>query len=446
MTSADQPSSSGRRVEPNRDLFSLARADIRELLAALQEDETLNERPDGVPTRAAQIAGLIVAETIRLIRVGTRVQLAEAGDAIAQMLVRRNGTRLAESQPHAHELLSAASTALCAAVAPSSSGGEITVLRSWGEKSKRAVAYVSDAPDQAMPRSRLKERLGLTESNLSHMLAELEAAALIVRVRTGRTVTVHLGPAADLPHVRELLDEVRRDDAEQRSKAMTQSVEQMFKQVLAGEHSPSIPGSETIHGLVDIAKQLADVTDDLEQVKSVIENTVAERDLVVCHITISGTARYGPQEGAEIEPRELVWTARIAGEQIAVRSWSSFQDRRQAPVEPQPNRPETLPLEDDAPSPIAQAQVSFQGITRLPVFGRYQIAFAEPAQEAFFSSHEADNSGKGSPGAQRADLEPTVLAHSDALMDVTMLKGIHGMLGMSGVGPKHMRSRSPSTK
>jgi DNA-binding MarR family transcriptional regulator len=60
----------------------------------------------------------------------------------------------------------------------------------------RSVLELLAAEGQAVSRSEIKRRLDLAESHLSHLLRDLEAAGLIVRIRTekGREVLVDLGP------------------------------------------------------------------------------------------------------------------------------------------------------------------------------------------------------------------------------------------------------------
>lgn len=185
----------------NRDLFSLAKAPMGELLEAIKGPEMLAHEGGAVPALSVQIAGLIVAEAVRLIRLGTRSELAEAADELAEALIDPPLSNLKRDQPEAHRQLSAASVMLGAAVAPSSSGGEMAVLRSWSGNAKKALALINEEQGQAMERARLREHLKIKESHLSHLLADLEAAGLVTKVKRGKTVTVHLGRTAREEHV-----------------------------------------------------------------------------------------------------------------------------------------------------------------------------------------------------------------------------------------------------
>lgn len=192
---------------PGHDLMSLARAGMAALLDALQEERTIEDGGTSLPPRSVQIAGLILAHAIRLIRLGTREELLDGGLELAETLTRPAVRELTRQQPEALRLLSGASVALKAAAAPSSAGGELAVLRSWNGNAREAVATLNATPSRKLARAELREQLGVNQSYLSHLLADLEGAGLVVRTRDGRDITVHLGPAAHAEHVQELLPE-----------------------------------------------------------------------------------------------------------------------------------------------------------------------------------------------------------------------------------------------
>src|SRR3954447_11351797 len=60
----------------------------------------------------------------------------------------------------------------------------------------RALLELLAAEGQPVSRAEVKRRLGMAESHLSHLLADLEASGLIVRIRgqKGQGVLVDLGP------------------------------------------------------------------------------------------------------------------------------------------------------------------------------------------------------------------------------------------------------------
>ncbi len=177
------------------DLFSLALKPLSARVRALDQAWQQPEELGPLPSRAVQIAGLIIAETVRLIRVGGRAELAEGALELTQLVVRPDSETLAVDHPESFRLASGASVVLGVANAPSSGGGELAVLRSWNGRAREAVELLNQAHGKAIPRSELRQALGdLTESHLSHLLADLEASGLAVRIREGKTVVVHLGP------------------------------------------------------------------------------------------------------------------------------------------------------------------------------------------------------------------------------------------------------------
>jgi hypothetical protein len=193
-----------RTAIPAPDLFSLALAPMSARVSALEQAWALPEEPGPLPPLSVQIAGLIIAETVRLIRLGNRSELAEGALELAQLVARAEAETIVNSHPESHRLASGAAVVLGAASAPSSGGGEMVVLRSWNGKAREVVELLSRAHDKALARTELRSALGdPTESHLSHLLADLEASGLAVRIREGKTVTVHLGPTGRSEQVQE---------------------------------------------------------------------------------------------------------------------------------------------------------------------------------------------------------------------------------------------------
>lgn len=73
---------------------------------------------------------------------------------------------------------------------------KLTALPSSSSSLGQSVLELLAGEGQPVPRSEIKQRLGLAESHLSHLLRDLEAAELVVRLRAekGREVMVDLGP------------------------------------------------------------------------------------------------------------------------------------------------------------------------------------------------------------------------------------------------------------
>ena len=176
---------------PDLNLTAIGSASIAELLdlltCSLLSGGAMEPRPD-------QLGEYVLAETVRLIRLGTRPELADASAVLSHLLTTQVAERLAEHYPAAHTVLNSAADVLAAAASPASRGGEFAVLRSYNGRALAAVWHVDRAKRRALPRAELLGRLGVEESYMSHMLADLETAGLIERIRDGKNVTVHLGP------------------------------------------------------------------------------------------------------------------------------------------------------------------------------------------------------------------------------------------------------------
>lgn len=191
-------------------MLGLSKARMPDLVAALEEARSLHEEPTGIPRRSKRVARLMMREAIRLIRLGTRSEITDAALELSKARKRSLSEGAEEFHSFSQRMLTSACDALTAASPPSSGGGEMTLLRSWNGKAKQAVSIVSQAQGRAIPRADLRVQLDVDESYLSHLLAELEAAGLIVRVRSGRTVMVHLGMVGRSDHVQELLPKKER--------------------------------------------------------------------------------------------------------------------------------------------------------------------------------------------------------------------------------------------
>lgn len=236
------------KQSPERDLLALASAPIRELtdaVAASVRRETGDE-PDAAarPRRSLQIAELILAEAVRLIRLGAIADLADQAAHLARATSGSRGRRLREAAPSVHRRLYAAALVLDAAASPASRGGEIAVLRSWSGNAREVVRAVAASPGHSITRAELRDRFEMSESHMSHLLADLEAAALVVRIRHGRNVMVHLGPRSAAPHVVELLEGVDAARADRRDRGPAQAEPRFLRAVPApGRPLPTSRGS-----------------------------------------------------------------------------------------------------------------------------------------------------------------------------------------------------------
>ena len=189
---------------PSADLLGLTFAPMSERVVALRIEwgrEEEEEEAGALPTRAVQVAGLVVGETVRLVRLGDRPELTGAARELSK-LVAQHTPVAATRHPESYRLAAGASVVLGAAGSPSSAGAELNVLNSWNGKALEAVELLNRAHGRALARSELRSELGdLTESHLTKLLRDLESAGLALGIKEGRTVTVHLGPTGKSDHV-----------------------------------------------------------------------------------------------------------------------------------------------------------------------------------------------------------------------------------------------------
>lgn len=157
------------------DLIALRTATIEELVEAVRRE---GERLDAAA--ASVVAGLLVDETVRLTRSGSREEITHAGATLARLLGAPPGRWLKEIAPSAHRTATGLVPVLAAAASPASKDGGGMVRRSWNGLADRAVQLVAAAPDRRIRRSDLRRELGdISESHLSHLLSDLEAASLV---------------------------------------------------------------------------------------------------------------------------------------------------------------------------------------------------------------------------------------------------------------------------
>jgi DNA-binding transcriptional ArsR family regulator len=322
------------------DLLTLAREpDLSRLLSALFEAGTLEEKPGPLPSRANQIARMIVAEAIRLVRLGTQTELADAGVQLVRALTGSDAATLAAGFPEADRLLNGATVAVRGATSPDSSGGALTVLRGWNGKALRALEMLEREPGGEISRSELRERLGVEESYLSKLLGAMEAAGLVVRIREGRTTAVHVGPAARSSEVRVFIDGIDADGD------MKRAVVRLFQAILDERPLAEIAEIADVDpypkGLAALRNQLDEVKSGLAIENSEIADVNCDGDEVVVRIRLRGTPRIGRYDGGRTE-HPLVWVGWLKDGTISeVESWTDLdgiqrpatRDREQLPRE-----------------------------------------------------------------------------------------------------------------
>jgi hypothetical protein len=201
-------------IDRPRDLLSLASGDtstaeyLEELKLCI--DDPSIQGPSNIPPRSVQLAGLLLCEAIRLIRRGTRPEVAQASVELSRFLITSRGESLASVDPEAHRLVGAASVAIGAATPASSPGGEVMVLRSWEQKATSVLRCLHGAPEESLERGELLSRAGFDGQGSTHLLVDLESAGLTVSYRDEvNAVIVRARPKSHEPDVLALIDPPR---------------------------------------------------------------------------------------------------------------------------------------------------------------------------------------------------------------------------------------------
>ncbi len=306
----------------SRDLLSLTKAPIAELIEALKQERTEATLADGdegggasLPPRSLQIAELLAAETVRLIRLGTRAELTEARLDLARAVASKETAELGDEQPKVRRLLTGSAVALSFATAPSSAAGELAVLRSWNGMAAEVVALVDQAPEKYLRRAELRELLDIDESHLSHLLADLESANLIARRRSGREVTVHLGRTGRSRHVAEFIGgvgsgaDVSDADRPQPEAIVREAFSRLIEESKSN-HLLAEPSDPVLRPLLDEA---AELHRDGELIGH--EVVAVEDGWITCRVNTWVTHRED-EWNESIDDRYVFWAAKVENGEI----------------------------------------------------------------------------------------------------------------------------------
>jgi DNA-binding transcriptional ArsR family regulator len=162
-------------------------------LPALLETAATVADAGGPSAALTGLSDLCVAETVRLLRDASTTEVGEASSALRRFLAAPSGRAARVLAAGAHDRLSGLLPLLTAASSPSSKGGQQAVRRAWNGKADEALAKLAAAGGQ-LARADLRRQLNVSESYVSHLLTDLEAARLVERIsEAGRkSVTVYL--------------------------------------------------------------------------------------------------------------------------------------------------------------------------------------------------------------------------------------------------------------
>lgn len=143
------------------------------------------------PFRALTL--LLMNRSLNLLREGSRQELLAEAMMINRFLEIEAGRRLRERQPEVFGRWSALGAMLSGASRASNRAAVPSILK--GGRGQEVLDLLA-ARGGAVPRAEIRREIGLSEAHLSHLLADLEEARLILRYRPqgSKEVLVELGP------------------------------------------------------------------------------------------------------------------------------------------------------------------------------------------------------------------------------------------------------------
>ena len=175
--------------------------------AALRE--ALERAGDALtPESLDAITGLLLDRCLDLLRRGSRQDILEESLVVNRFLAGSAGRALKQGQPEIFGNWAAVGDLLSEAARRTDAAAVDSILLSSKGRGRSILELLAGA-GRSVARSQIKHRLGLAESQLSHLLRDLEEADLILRYRPegSREVLVELGPAGRQLARRSLLPE-----------------------------------------------------------------------------------------------------------------------------------------------------------------------------------------------------------------------------------------------
>ena len=169
----------------HRDLPPAEIAPLLERVAAEPEERALSA-----------LTALLMNRVLRLLRQGSsREALHEEALMLNRTLAIPAGARLQQDRPEAFGVWKALGDLLSGAARSTSHAAVPSILRSASGRGQEILELLA-GESGPVPRTEIKRRLKLAESQLSHLLRDLEEADLVVRYRPEKSkeVLVELGP------------------------------------------------------------------------------------------------------------------------------------------------------------------------------------------------------------------------------------------------------------
>lgn len=171
------------------DFTDLADAPLPDVVSALERMMVAGAEPQAMEALGA----LLVHRILHLLREASRVAIADECLALDRFLVTEVGRAAKRAHPAWFGAWSAFADLLTEAARRSDPAAVESILRMDDGHGRRVLEFLAEQ-GEAMPRKVLRDRLGLSESHLSHVLGDLFEADLIVKEQRGREVMLELGP------------------------------------------------------------------------------------------------------------------------------------------------------------------------------------------------------------------------------------------------------------
>jgi DNA-binding MarR family transcriptional regulator len=142
------------------------------------------------------VTSLLRNRALHLIRKGSRSDLNEESLMLNRFLYSRKGKALRQEMPEFCARQDAVADLIAEAARRSDTESVDAILRSHKTHGMRLLELLARHEPEPVQRSVIRAELGLSESHLSHVLADFEEADVVVRRRTeGKEILVALGPA-----------------------------------------------------------------------------------------------------------------------------------------------------------------------------------------------------------------------------------------------------------
>ncbi len=143
--------------------------------------------------RVDALDGLLIGRALWLLKVGTRAQALDEALQLARLLSSKVGEVLRGLDPVIHGAWHGYCELLTEGARRSDPVFTDTLLRGTSGHGEKILSILV-AADGPVQRALLRKRVGISDSNFSHLLRTLEEGDLILRRRVGRTVEIELGP------------------------------------------------------------------------------------------------------------------------------------------------------------------------------------------------------------------------------------------------------------